>query len=78
MIFFPKRLVLHPEDNRDLAYWTRKWGVNVKQIDNAILESGSVRLADIEHTLRKNGDLGKAWYWLRKQYHTLQLRWLED
>ncbi|MBL7930400.1 MAG: hypothetical protein JNL60_00775, partial [Bacteroidia bacterium] len=47
MSLFVKRMILHPENRNELAYWSKKWGVNVRQIDDAILESGSIRLKDI-------------------------------
>ena len=57
MIFFSKRSVIHPEDNTDLAYWTKKWGVNVRQINHAIIETGSINLADIKNALKKKGEI---------------------
>ncbi|PBQ32868.1 hypothetical protein CNR22_14160 [Sphingobacteriaceae bacterium] len=64
--FTPKRLTIHPEDQNDLAYWTRKWGVNVRQINDAILETGSLRLDDIRNVLIKKGSLGSVSLWLHK------------
>lgn len=67
--FTSKRSVIHPEDQNDLAYWTRKWGVNVRQINDAILETGSVRLEDIRNVLRKKKALGNVAYWLHRFIH---------
>lgn len=64
MNLFSKRLVLHPENGQELAYWTKKWGVNVRQIDEAILESGSIQLKDIRSTLAKKGYVDKLNYML--------------
>ena len=61
-----KRSVIRPEDQNDLAYWTRKWGVNARQINDAILETGSIRLEDIKYVLRKKGSLGSLSLWLHK------------
>ena len=64
--FTTKRSVIHPEDQNDLAYWTRKWGVNTREINDAILETGSVRLADIKEVLRRKGSLGSISLWLHR------------
>jgi uncharacterized protein DUF3606 len=61
-----KRSVIHPEDQNDLAYWTRKWGVNTRQINDAILETGSIRLEDIKQVLRRKGSLGSISLWLHR------------
>jgi len=68
MGYFSKRLVIHPEDKNDLAYWTKKWGVNVRQIDNAIIETGSVKLEDIKNVLIKKGEIMTLSYWIRKLF----------
>ena len=67
--FTSKRSVIHPEDQDDVAYWTRKWGVNTKQINDAILETGSIRLQDIKTVLIKKGSLGSVSLWLHKFFH---------
>jgi len=66
MSYFSKRLVIHPEDNNDLAYWTKKWGVNVRQINDAILETGSINLQDIKTVLKKKGELATLSFWICK------------
>lgn len=66
--FDSKRSVIHPEDQNDLAYWTRKWGVNTKQINDAILETGSIRLVDIKNVLRRKGSLWSMSFWLQKVF----------
>ena len=68
MILFSKRSVIHPEDRTDLIYWTKKWGVNVRQINHAIIETGSINLNVIKNTLRKKGELGSFSFWLYKAF----------
>jgi hypothetical protein len=68
MGYFSKRLVIHPEDKNDLAYWTKKWGVNVRQIDNAIIETGSVNLNVIKNLLVKKGEIMTLSYWIMKLF----------
>lgn len=66
MSYFVKRSVIHPEDNNDLAYWTKKWGVNVRQINNAIIETGSINLQDIKRVLKNKGEINKLAFWINK------------
>ncbi len=74
MGYFSKRLVIHPEDKSDLAYWTKKWGVNIKQINEAIIDTGSLQLIDIKSRLIKKGQIGSIFYWIRKLFkHPLRL-----
>lgn len=68
MNYFSKRLVIHPEDKNDLAYWTKKWGVNVKQINEAIIDTGSVKLHDIKNRLIKKGEVGSILFWIQKLF----------
>jgi hypothetical protein len=68
MGYFSKRLVIHPEDKNDLVYWTKKWGVNVKQINEAIIDTGSLKLQDIKNRLIKNGEIVSVSYWIHKLF----------
>lgn len=66
MNYFEKRSVIFPNGQSDMAYWTKKWGVDPIQINNAILETGSVNLQVIKNVLIKKGELGKFSLWLYK------------
>jgi hypothetical protein len=66
MDYFVRRDVIHPEDTNEVNYWTKKWGVNVRQIYDAILETGSVKLTDIRAALRKNEKPTGLFYWKYK------------
>ncbi|MEO6304904.1 MAG: DUF3606 domain-containing protein [Bacteroidia bacterium] len=68
MNYFSKRSVIHPEDNNDLNYWTKKWGVNVNQINHAIIETGSVNLQVIKDVLRKKGEISSLSFWINKLF----------
>ncbi len=68
MGYFSKRSVIHPEDKNDLAYWTKKWGVNVKQINEAIIDTGSLKLLDIKNRLIKKGEIFSISYWIQKLF----------
>ena len=54
-----KDTLIHPEDPGNLIYWTKKWGVSVKQLNNAILDTGSVNSLQIKEYLKKN-----SWHYL--------------
>jgi len=64
--FATKRSFIHPEDQNDLTYWSRKWGVNERQINDAILETGSTRMEDIRNVLKKKGIVGSLSLWLQR------------
>lgn len=68
MSYFSKRLIIHPEDKNDLAYWTKKWGVNVTQINEAIIDTGSLKLQDIKNRLIKRGEIWNFSYWIQKLF----------
>ncbi len=43
---------VHPEEASNLDFWAKKWGTSVKELRNAILETGSLetgRLKDYLH-----------------------------
>jgi hypothetical protein len=52
-----ERVVIHPEDAEEVQVLTRKWGVSRRQIYDAILETGSLKLIDIKKRLRMKGEL---------------------
>ncbi|MDP1802646.1 MAG: DUF3606 domain-containing protein [Bacteroidota bacterium] len=66
MNFFSKRSIIHPEDNTDLAYWTKRWGVSVRQINHAILETGSLNLLDIKNALKRKGEIMSVSFLINK------------
>jgi hypothetical protein len=45
---------IHPEDLSNLNYWSKKWGVTSRQLTDAILNTGSIRTAELKAYLRKN------------------------
>ncbi len=68
MNYFSKRYIIHPEDRQDLAYWTKKWGVDVKQINTAIIETGSINLQVIKDFLKKKGEIHTVSFWINKLF----------
>ncbi len=49
---------IHPEDSVNLVYWTKKWDISLRQLQDAILYTGSLNSIDIKHYLRKD-----MWYY---------------
>lgn len=53
-----KDTLIHPEDNSNIIYWTKKWGVTRRQLSDAILHTGSVNPLRIKEYLKKD-----LWYY---------------
>ena len=49
---------IHPEDINNLNYWTKKWGVSARQLNDAILYTGSLNTTRIKNYLKKD-----LWYY---------------
>ncbi|HOZ86229.1 MAG TPA: hypothetical protein PL029_00660 [Bacteroidia bacterium] len=49
--------IVHPEDNNNVNYWTKKWGVSIRQFNDAILDTGSLNPVRLKEHLKKNN-----WY----------------
>jgi hypothetical protein len=58
-------VVIHLEDADEVQVLTQKWGVSRRQIYDAILETGSLKLIDIKKCLRMKGELHflPGWMW---------------
>jgi hypothetical protein len=53
-----KDTLIHPEDNNNIHYWTKKWGVTTRQLSDAILYTGSVNSMHVKEYLKKD-----IWYY---------------
>lgn len=53
-----KDTLIHPEDNSNIMYWTKKWGITRRQLSDAILHTGSVNPLHVKEYLRKD-----LWYY---------------
>jgi len=49
---------IHPEDTNNLNYWTKKWGVSLRQLNDAILYTGSLNTERVKDYLKKD-----IWYY---------------
>lgn len=52
-----KNELIYPSDNDQVIFWTKKWGISAKQLNDAILETGSVNVKEIKHYLCRKGIL---------------------
>lgn len=49
---------IHPEDSGNIIYWTKKWGVSIHQLREAILYTGSLNAEKVKDYLKKD-----IWYY---------------
>ncbi|MES2681421.1 MAG: DUF3606 domain-containing protein [Bacteroidota bacterium] len=49
--------LVHPEDNSNVSYWSKKWGVSIRQLNDAILYTGSLNPVRLREYLKKDN-----WY----------------
>lgn len=45
---------IHPEDTNNLFYWAKKWGVSTRQLNEAILYTGSLNVEEVKIYLKKD------------------------
>ena len=62
MNIFSKPPLVIPGDNIIMVYWTKKWGVGAKEINDAILETGTLNAFRIENVLRRKNQLKGLFY----------------
>ena len=44
--------IIHPEDSSNIHYWSKKWGVSNSQLNDAILNTGSLNPVRVKEYLR--------------------------
>jgi len=47
--------VIYPCEHKQVNYWAKKWGVKAQQLNDAILETGSIKRKVIKNYLEKKG-----------------------
>ncbi|MGZ3919025.1 MAG: DUF3606 domain-containing protein [Bacteroidia bacterium] len=47
--------VIFPCEHKQVNYWAKKWGVKAQQLNDAILETGSIKRKVIKDYLEKKG-----------------------
>jgi hypothetical protein len=63
----------YPFEPRAINYWAKKWGINVQQVHDAILETGSIRPKVLREHLAKKGIIFSLSGYLRKLRSSLTL-----
>jgi hypothetical protein len=53
-LFTKKKNELHPENIPELQYWSGKWGITIRQLNEAIVDTGSTDIGRLKAHLRKN------------------------
>ncbi|MCE3226401.1 MAG: hypothetical protein K0S32_952 [Bacteroidetes bacterium] len=48
---------IYPCENKDMKFWTRKWGISNNQLNDAIIQTGSIRSKVIRKYLEQKGVL---------------------
>ena len=55
--FIPQEQYVHPEDKKNLLYWAHKWGVSTRQVNEAIIDTGSISVEVLREHFKKNNQL---------------------
>ncbi|MEO5643917.1 MAG: hypothetical protein ABIQ40_03370 [Bacteroidia bacterium] len=53
-LFIQKNTELHPESIVELQYWSNKWGISIRQLNEAIVDTGSTNIPYLRTHLIKN------------------------
>ncbi len=62
---------INPLEANDVQYWTRKWDITPKELNNAILETGSNNINILKENLKSKG---LYLFPLGKTIHDLMIR----
>jgi hypothetical protein len=65
--------LVHPEDNNNVNYWTKKWGVSIRQFNDAILDTGSLNPALLKEYLKKNNGFHSFLFGLIKVFRNVSV-----
>ena len=66
-----KNELIYPSDSNQVSFWAKKWGVSTKQLNDAILETGSVNVKDLKDYLHQKGILFSIYQiqnYMKKQF----------
>lgn len=63
-----KTTIINPAQPEEVKYWTKKWGISDKQLNDAILETGSLNANDIKTYLKSNNMLAPFYNFFYKLY----------
>jgi hypothetical protein len=48
---------IYPCESKDMKFWSRKWGISPNQLNEAILQTGSIKRKVLRKYLEKKGVL---------------------
>ena len=55
--FYHKDILIYPGEKDQVNFWTKKWGITVNQLNEAILQTGSIDKREIKNYLVSEGIL---------------------
>lgn len=50
-----KNQIIYPCENKQVNFWAKKWGVKADQLNEAIIQTGSIKRKVIKSYLEKKG-----------------------
>jgi hypothetical protein len=53
--FYKSEILIYPGETDLVNFWTKKWGITVTQLNEAILETGSVNATEIKKYFTRKG-----------------------
>jgi hypothetical protein len=69
----PHEPLLHPWDSNEMVWWSRKLGVSYKQLNDAVIDTGSLSVDTIRKYLKEKEvlfSMKKVWHALTRIMHT--------
>lgn len=76
-----KNQIIYPCENKQLNFWAKKWGVKADQLNEAIIQTGSINRTVIKNYLERKGvifSLSGAVRSLRDKIRLLADKFVED
>jgi hypothetical protein len=61
----PNDVLLFPWERGQVKFWTEKWGITKEQLNEAIVQTGSIRISEIRKYLIRKGTLFSYTEWFR-------------
>lgn len=52
--YYKREQFICPGELEEVTFWTKKWGITVDQLNDAIIETGSINIKELkEHLIQK-------------------------
>ncbi len=81
MLFRMSKNNIYPYKKEEVSYWTKKWGIDPNELNEAIISTGSLRIKVIKDYLVKKGSITTVsgiMYNLQSHYKSLVAKWNGD